>query len=461
MTALAHYALMQGSAVYLGLDVLLIGCLLAALGVLLYLHVAYRKVLSGMHRSILQALEGILCPVSNLRGPDRFLRRIVSDHDLLMMRLNSAFTEMEGCQKRVIGERNRNDAILHSLPGALLCVDSDLKVSLSSRQAEDLFGFPRDMLLGRNLFDLLAPDKSSIDMIRDAFLYEQPIVNKEVLLQVGGHARHFALTLSFFKSVSVNEAGAVVIVVDISDYKHLQERIYTVEKLAAIGQLAAGVAHELNTPLGNIIGYARLMDEPSADACQIKKYTQIVLHEAKRCARVVDDLLNYARRDHCQFEVCELNSVVKDVVDTIVDCQGKRYQVDISFYPGPELSVKGSPGQLDIVLVNLMLNAIYATAGTDNPRVTVKVVESGDGEATVIVEDNGPGVPPEHRRRIFDPFFTTKEVGKGTGLGLAISQAIVTKLDGGLRYDSTFQQGARFVLALPLAQQAREMAHVG
>ncbi len=460
MTALAHYVLMQASAVRFHFGALLFSVLLAAFAVLFYLHFTYRKVLRAMYRSILRAQEGILCPVSTRHSPDRLLHRIVSDHNLLMSRLGSTFTEMEGCQKRVIAERNRNEAILHSLPGALICVDGDLRVSLSSRQAEELFGFPRDVLLGRNLFDLLALDKSSLEMMRDAFLYEQPIVNREILLHVGGNARYFALTLSFFKSVSLSETGAVVIIVDISEYKHLQERIYTVEKLAAIGQLAAGVAHELNTPLGNIIGYARLMDEPGVGARQAKKYTQIILHETKRCARVVDDLLNYARRDHCQLEVCELNAVVKDVVDTIVDCQGKRYEVEISFYPGPELSVKGSPGQLDIVLVNLMLNAIQATAGGNNPRVTVKVLEQGEYEATVIVEDNGPGVPPELRRRIFDPFFTTKEVGKGTGLGLAISQAIVTKLDGGLQYDSTFQQGARFVLALPLAQPSRAVTHV-
>lgn len=464
-SALGHYALLASAVAHFHLGALLFGVLLVALLILSYLHVTYRKVLRGMHRSILRAQEGILCPVSDLQGPDRFLHRIVTDHNLLMSRLNSTFSEMEGCQKRVIGERNRNEAILQSLPGALICVDGDLRVSLSSPQAEDLFGFPRDVLLGRNLFDLLALDQSGIETLRDAFLYERPIVNKEVLLHVGGHARYFALTLSFFKSVSLNETGTVVIIVDISEYKHLQERIYTVEKLAAIGQLAAGVAHELNTPLGNIIGYARLMNDPGPDARQLKKYTQIVLHEAKRCARVVDDLLNYARRDHCQTEICELNSVVKDVVDTIIDCQGKRYEVDISFCPGPELMVKGSPGQLDIVLVNLMLNAIQATAGSQNPHVTVRVLEQEECEATVIVEDNGPGVPAELRRRIFDPFFTTKEVGKGTGLGLAISQAIVTKLDGALQYDSTFRKGARFVLALPLAetskaQPSRVMTHV-
>ena len=228
-----------------------------------------------------------------------------------------------------------------------------------------------------------------------------------------------------------------------------------------MGQLAAGVAHELNTPLGNIIGYAQLIDNAHAGSDQVERYTQIISHEARRCARIVEDLLNYARRDHCQMETCELNTVVKDVVDTIVNCQGKRYEVEVAFNPGPELPVKGSPGQLDIVLVNLLLNAIQATAGGQNPRVTVNVLAQGQREATVIVEDNGPGVAPELCRRIFDPFFTTKEVGKGTGLGLAISQSIVTKLGGSIQCDSAFQGGARFVLTLPHAQPRELMNHGG
>jgi signal transduction histidine kinase len=196
------------------------------------------------------------------------------------------------------------------------------------------------------------------------------------------------------------------------------------------------------------------MGEARADAEQVRRYTQVVSHEAKRCARIVDDLLNYARRDLCQAESCELNAFTRDVVETVVQCQGTRLNAAVSFDAAAgDLPVTGSPGQLDVVLVNLLMNAIQASDGsTPRPCVTVRVRPQGSRQAAVIVEDNGPGVAPELRRRIFDPFFTTKEVGKGTGLGLAISQAIVTKLGGSLQYDPTFGRGARFVLTLPLAQ---------
>lgn len=461
VAGVVYHILTRGAAVQVHVGILLAGMLVAALAALFYVHLAYRKAMRAMHEGILRAQEGTLRPVSVSRFPDRFLRRLVADHNLLMSSLGSTFAEMEECQYQVICERNRNEAILRSLPGALVCVDGDLRINLSNHEAEELFGLSHDILHGQNLFDLFALDESSREILRDAFLYERPIVNKEILLHVGGEARYFALNLSFFRSDNLNETGAVVSILDISEYKRLQEHIYTMEKLAAMGQLAAGVAHELNTPLGNIIGYAQLIDDARTGTDQIERYTQIISHEARRCARIVEDLLNYARRDHCQMEICELNTVVKDVVDTIIFCQGKRYEVDVSFDPGPELPVKASPGQLDIVLVNLLLNAIQATAGGQNPRVVVSVRMQGEYQAAVVVEDNGPGVAPELRRRIFDPFFTTKEVGKGTGLGLAISQSIVTKLGGSIQCDSAFQGGARFVLTLPHAQPRESMNHGG
>lgn len=440
-------------------ELLFAGMLVAALAALLYLHLVYRKVLRAMHQGILHAQEGALGPVAVPRFPDRLLRRLVTDHNLAMSSLGSTFAEMEQCQNQVIGERNRNEAILRSLPGALVCLDGDLRINLSNHEAEKLFGLSHDIMLRKNLFDLFALDESSREILRDAFLYERPIVNKEILLHVGGEPRYFALNLSFFRSDNLDETGAVVSILDISEYKRLQEHIYTMEKLAAMGQLAAGVAHELNTPLGNIIGYAQLIDDARAGTDQVERYTQIISQEARRCARIVEDLLNYARRDHCQVETCELNAVVKEVVDTIVNCQGKRYEVEVSFDLGPELPVKGSPWQIDIVLVNLLLNAIQAAAGGQDPCVSVSVRPQGEHQAEVVVEDNGPGVAPELRRRIFDPFFTTKEVGKGTGLGLAISQSIVTKLGGSIQCDPAFQGGARFVLALPCVQPGETLNH--
>lgn len=446
----ANKSFLQSGFVYFSFAVLA-----ASLVILLYLHIVRRKTLSSIHHGILNAQEGILEPVSIPRVAYGFMERFVFDYNLLVTNLSALFKEMEECQNRVIGERNRNNAILHSLPGALMCVDGDQIINLSNKQAEELFSLSRDELLGTNLFDLLQLDDAGREVLRDAFLYKQQASNQEMLLHFNGKPHYFTLNLSFFQSQNDDEAGAAIILHDITGYKRLQETMYDTEKLVAMGQLAAGVAHELNTPLGNIIGYAKLMRNPITDQKIAQDYTKVIYDEARRCSRIVDDLLNYARQERCQPETCKINAVIEDVADTIINCKGKRFTIAIQEDLATEdPEVQGVAGQLNIVFVNLFMNAIQATAGkVKNPFINIAGSVSTDGFAVVAIEDNGPGVPAELRRRIFDPFFTTKEVGEGTGLGLAISHAIVAKLGGGLKYDATYNEGARFILRLPIAQQ--------
>jgi two-component system NtrC family sensor kinase len=414
----------------------------------------YRRGIAAIHRAILSAQDGSLVPIAPPAFSRHLLGRLFDDYNLLARNLGSLFQEMEQCQLWIIGERNRNDAILRSLPGALFTVDGDFRVTVTNRAAEDVFGREREALLGQNLFDLLDLDQDGRELLREAFLYEQQIFNREIHLTVAGQPRYFTLNLTFFASQTESESSAVIILQDITGYKRLLETAHQNEKLVAMGQLAAGVAHELNTPLGTIIGYAQLLRSGQANDEKHQHYTQTIYGEAKRCARIIDNLLAYARRDRCQPENSRINDVIRDVVATIDGCQGKRYRARIETRLAGDPLVHGGPGQLDIVLVNLIMNAIQAAGGTaEQPHV---VVESRVEEAAAVVSitDNGPGIPPELRHRVFDPFFTTKEVGSGTGLGLAISHSIVSRIGGTVRCDPAYNGGARFVLTLPLADGA-------
>ena len=365
----------------------------AVLAVGLYRFLARRVALSRLHRGILDVQEGKLQTVSIPHGVDNSLHRVLSEFNLVVTNFRTTLKEIDESQSRVIGERNRNNAILHGLPGALLCVDSDLRISLINEQAGALLEPAHTPILGKSLFDVLALDSSGREILRDAFLYETPVTNKEILLRIGGEARYFALNLSFYKSRIPKELGAVVILHDITEYKRLQETTYTTEKLVAMGQLAAGVAHELNTPLGNIIGYARLINEAVPDGEQIHRYTNIVTHEARRCSRIVEDLLKYARGDGCQLETCNLNAVIENIIETIINCQGERLGVVLLHELAPESPiVLASAGQIDIVLVNLVMNAIQAAQGkTKEGRVRVSTHQDVNGYATAVIEDNGPG----------------------------------------------------------------------
>jgi PAS domain S-box-containing protein len=427
----------------------LAGPLLAALAVY-FLFLVYG--IGVIHRSIRNATEGMLQPISMPRWISFFFGPIIKDYNILIRNTGSLFREMEQSQLSIIGDRNRNDAILRSLSGALLTVDSDFHVTLSNRQAEQLFGLCSEDLIGKNLFEFLALNEDGRELLREAFLYEQQVSNKEIVLADGMAMRHYTLNITFFRQFQgATEYCAAVMLQDITEYKRLQDLTHQSEKFLAIGQLAGGVAHELNTPLGTIVGYAQLLNEGVSTESKRQEYAREIYREAKRCSSIIENLRTLAKRDVCQPGTCEIGSVIHDVIETVNNCPGKNHNVLIETHLDDNVSVRGAGGQLDIVLVNVIMNAVQAAAEVaSDPRVTVVSCVQGDN-VMVSITDNGSGIPLAQRSQVFDPFFTTKTGSSGLGLGLAISQSIVTQIGGTLSCDPEYSGGARFILTLPLA----------
>jgi len=432
------------------LPLLLAGLVLALLacgGLLL----AYRRAVACLHEAVRSARDGHLSPLPVSGLPRWLIAPLADDYDALARDLGSLFSEMERAQLAIIGERNSHEAVLQSLPGALLIVDAEHRVTGSNLQAETLFGLDRRALTGQDIFLLTQIDDAGQALLREAFAGAQPVRNALLRINAAGDARHVSLNLTFFqrrKDAAV--PCAAVILQDVTEYKRLEEITHQTEKLVAMGQLAGGVAHELNTPLGTVMGYAQLLNEGRASEERQTEYAQVILAEARRCSRIIDNLLAYARQPACQPLHCDIAALVYEARDAVSNCQGRRLQVPIEVDVAGPIAVRGGAGQLEIVLVNLLVNAVQACAGSAAPHVQV-VCEHDDEFALVTVVDNGPGVPAENRRRIFDPFFTTK-TGSGTGLGLAISHSITTRMGGTLHCDAANSGGgARFVLTLPLA----------
>lgn len=412
--------------------------------------------LAALHRAIRRGLEGHLDPADVQRAPRT--GSVVADYNLLARRLSSLFDEMERSQLSTIEQRNRIDAILRALPCVMLALDDEFRVTSANDRAQALFGLSGVDLRGANLFDLLELDDAGRELLRETFLYAQPVSNREIVLGRGESRRHFMLSVTFFKGSSeARDPCAVIMLQDVTDHRRLQEVAHQSEKFVAMGQLAGGVAHELNTPLGTILGYASLLNSEGANPAKREQYGRAIYEETKRCARIVANLLAYARREHCAPETCEINTVIREVIGTICNCQGNRYHVAIDVDLRDDPRVVGGPGQLDIVLVNVIMNALQASAGAvPEPRVVVASRVEG-AAAVVTVTDNGPGVAAGLHNRIFDPFFSTKGGEEGTGLGLAISHSIVSRIGGALHCDATFRTGARFTLKLPLAGADRNV----
>ena len=410
--------------------------------------VAELAALRRLEMGILKAREGLLEPTPVEPYAWTSVGRLIPEYNTTIATLRLMFQTVEECQGRFLNERNRSNTILQSLPGALLSLADDLRVTIANRQADALFDVEPGQLIGANLFELLDLNERDRELLRDAFLYKHVIRNQEIALNVAGNKRFFSLNLAFYNDEE-NDMGGVLILQDITEYRQLMESVATREKLVAMGQLAAGVAHELNTPLGNILGYAQLLDRGAADHPKLSGYARIIADETQRCSRVVQELLDYARKDKCSGETCDLNQLAQELIETFINCRLKRYRIEIALdLSKDKLVVEGGCGQLDIVLSNLLANAIDALDKVPEPRIVVRTWAE-EGYAAVSVADNGPGVAPDIRNRLFDPFFSTKDVGQGSGLGLSISQAIVSKRGGFITYDADCGEGACFVVKLP------------
>jgi two-component system NtrC family sensor kinase len=231
-----------------------------------------------------------------------------------------------------------------------------------------------------------------------------------------------------------------------------REQLIRSEKLASVGQLAAGVAHEIGNPLAAILGYVDILRTDAAGAGSLpdeerRDALDRVKAEIQRISRIIRDLLEYSRPSHEEPSPIDPLRVVR-TAQALLAPQTRFREVHITVAPAtdpwPEVIV--SQGRMTQVLVNLLLNAADAMGGKGQVVVTC---ESGAGRVRIAVSDQGPGIPRELRRKIFDPFFTTKAPGQGTGLGLSISRAIVETYGGTLELDPDVAEGARFVIDLP------------
>jgi two-component system NtrC family sensor kinase len=250
-----------------------------------------------------------------------------------------------------------------------------------------------------------------------------------------------------------------------------QAQLIQSEKMGAIGQLAAGVAHELNNPLGGILGYAQFtlekirqlqpneIDQKSID--KFGRYLADIETQARRCKAIVQNLLRFSRASHAaEFELVDINQAIEETI-TFVEHQFTMNQLTLTISLDDDLpQIYGNTGQLQQVFTNLLINAMHASPPDSEVRIISRyapAVGEFDGAIELLFIDPGCGISQEHLSKIFEPFFTTKEVGKGTGLGLSVSYGIIREHSGEIKVDSEPGKGTTFTIYLPV-QKDRQMS---
>jgi len=265
------------------------------------------------------------------------------------------------------------------------------------------------------------------------------------------------VTASPFRDGRGESRGVVVILKDMSEVKEQQERLLQAARLADIGQLAAGVAHEINTPLASIALRAESLLRSASDPRlqeidsfkNFGRYLKTIDEEIFRCKKIISALLEFSRVRKPEVRDTDLNGLAEKASD-LVGHQMRLKQVALELRLETDLPrIPADDGQLRQAIIALLMNALDATSG--GGKVEVSTRREGDSAVSLTVADDGPGISPEHLSKIFSPFFTTKPVGQGTGLGLAICHGIVTAHGGEIRVESEPGRGARFSLVLPAA----------
>ena len=253
----------------------------------------------------------------------------------------------------------------------------------------------------------------------------------------------------------IDEQGEVVSIVrnakDITAEKRVEQRIQHAEKLASLGQLAGGIAHEINNPLGVILCYADLLKSQLTDFPQGYKDVATIEKHALNCQRIVADLLDFARGQETERQSTDLNLTIEEVV-RMVEHQFRRQHCDLELDLSPGLPrVKIDANKMKQVYLNLLMNSRQAITGRGVIRIQTRHLQDA-GKVQITFRDNGAGIPPEIIERIFDPFFSTKKTGEGTGLGLSVSYGIVKDHGGDIQVESKPGQWTRFTIELPVEE---------
>ncbi|MBI5591998.1 MAG: PAS domain S-box protein [Deltaproteobacteria bacterium] len=258
-------------------------------------------------------------------------------------------------------------------------------------------------------------------------------------------------------SCQIDPAGEVLgcegIIKDITQRRNMEQQLLQADKLASLGQLSAGVAHEINNPLGLILGYTQLMLREEPESSQKYEDLKTIEKHTRNCKTIVEALLNFARKTETKKVLVDVNCAIEQVI-TVIRHQFELSGIVVNTRYDPDLpQVLGDTEKLKQVVMNLVMNARQSISKAGKIIVSTRY-DSISHKITIAVEDTGSGIPPHVLTRIFDPFFTTKPTGQGTGLGLSVSYGIVKEHGGEIMVDSEPEKGSLFSVTLPAVIQA-------
>jgi PAS domain S-box-containing protein len=398
---------------------------------------------------------------SLLSSEDLEILRTVSGYIAVAIENSRLYQEQQNQTEELALLKEFNESIVESVNVGLLAVDEDGRITRCNSTFEEMLALGREQVVGQlvedvfdesfalNLSTILGKSRWHLTEIRNAYkLHTYDALGRSLILNVA---------VAPLRSISNAQTGAIIVLENVSSRVKLEESLQQSEKLSSIGLLAAGVAHEVNTPLTGVSSYTQMLLGMVPETDPKHALLQKMQRQTDRATNIVGNLLNFSRSGNA-LELAEVN-VNKLLDDTLqlLEPQLRKSQVVITKdYTEKAPLIFGNGGKLQQVFTNLVLNARDAMFG--GGTIILKTSVSDDDEVHIEVTDDGDGITPENITKIFDPFFTTKGVGNGTGLGLAVSYGIVQEHSGTIEATSEPGVGTTFRLAFPAAAKQRQRA---
>ena len=364
--------------------------------------------------------------------------------------------DLENYADKLKSSEERYRSLIESADDMIYTIDKECKILSVNRYFADLIGQEDSEIIGKNIGALIEykiPEDVCLPLTK-AFKEAETVGNEELVI-IG--SKEYLLDTKY-KPFMTNEGKVSTVLVisrDITEHRRIEEQLFQTEKLASLGSLSAGVAHEMNNPVAIILGFSELLLERFPEDSKEYKMLKTIEKQSTNCQRIVENLLTFARIPEKAVTETDVGDDIQKVVNMVTNTLLTK-KVDLKKEITEDLpKVRGDGHQLEQVFLNIINNAV-AAMGDHGGILTISANRSNN-MVSISFTDTGPGIPLENRDKIFEPFFTTKKVGEGTGLGLSVSYAIVSKFGGDLQVKCQTsaeggEPGTTFTVLLPVAE---------
>ena len=369
--------------------------------------------------------------------------------------------ELKKSNEELTISEKRYKSLVESAEDSILTVDPHGEILSVNRFGAQFLGYTVHGIVGKTLKAIFPGPVGEVLQGQVERIFREKTGSRTVQeVTLGDREYTLNFTMTPVRDEEDRVQSILIIIHDMTAVKRMEEQLYHTEKLASLGQLAAGVAHEINNPMAIILGYTDMLLEKVAEGSKEYKILKTIERQGNNCKRIVENLMSFARMpEGVQYDT-DVNRNIELVMEVVQNTLLTK-KIEFELHLAPNLPrVRGDAGQLQQVFMNLITNAVKAMPKGGRLTITSRLNQKGD-KVEVLITDTGEGIRREHLSKIFDPFFTTRKVGEGTGLGLSVSYAIVSKYGGNIFCTSKSQEeygeaesGSTFTVVLPVVAAA-------